>query len=55
MKPSIFANLKNGAKFHNCTYWSIIDIQSHRILCWLHNYHIGNETLAFSGHVKIGL
>jgi hypothetical protein len=24
-------------------------------LCWLHNYHIGNETLAFSGHVKIGL
>jgi hypothetical protein len=29
MKPFIFAYFSNDAKFHNCTYWLINDIQSH--------------------------
>ncbi len=33
LKPFIFANLSNGAKFRNCTCWSTNDIQNHRLPC----------------------
>jgi hypothetical protein len=53
MKPFIFANFSNGAKFRNCTCWSTNDIRSHYFPRWISNHHIGNEDLVLLGHVKI--
>jgi hypothetical protein len=54
LKPSILVALSNGAKFHNCTYWLIIDTQSHRLPRQINNHHIKNENLIFLNHVEIG-
>jgi hypothetical protein len=55
VKPFIFVNLSNGAKFHSYTCWSTNDTQSHHFLCQVSNHHIGNEDLVLLGHVKINL
>jgi hypothetical protein len=55
MKPFILVNLNNGDKFRTCTFWSIKDIRSHRLLCRVNNYHIDNKDLVFTSHVKIDL
>jgi hypothetical protein len=53
LKPSIFLDLDNGAKFRNYTYWSTNDIQKHHFLCWVSNHQIDKENLVVSSHVKI--
>jgi hypothetical protein len=55
MKHFIIANFNNGIKFHNCTYWSTNDIQSHHFVRQVTNHHINNKDLVFSKHVKIAL
>jgi len=55
MKPFIFVNFNNGAKFRKCTCWLTNETQSHCILCWVNSHHIGNEELVLLGHVEIGL
>jgi hypothetical protein len=37
MKPSIFADLYNGVKFHNYTCWLTNDILNHHLLCQINN------------------
>ncbi len=53
IKPFIFADFSNGAKFHNCTCWLINDTRSHYFPCWVNNHHINNEDLVLLGHVEI--
>jgi hypothetical protein len=53
MKPFIFADLNDGAKFHNYICWSTNDTWNHYLLCRVSNHHIGNEDLILSSHVKI--
>ncbi len=48
LKPFIFADLSNGAKFCNCNYWLINDTQSYRFSHWVSNHHIDNENLVLS-------
>ncbi len=54
MKPSILVDPSNGAKFHNYTYLSTNDTQSHYLLRQVSNRHIDNKDLVFMGHVEIG-
>ncbi len=42
-KSSILANLNNGIKFHNCTYWSTNNIRNHHLPRWVTNHHSNNE------------
>jgi hypothetical protein len=49
MKPSIFANFSNSAKF----YWLINDTQSHHLSHWVNHHHIDNKNLVLSNYVKI--
>jgi hypothetical protein len=53
MMPFILANLSNGTKFRNYTYWSSNDIQNHCILRWASNHNIDNEDLVLPSHVEI--
>ncbi len=43
MKPSILADINNGVKFHNYTYWLTNDTWSPYFLCQVSNHHIGNK------------
>jgi len=54
LKPSIIADLRNGVKFHSCTYWWNNDTQNHYLSHRINNHHISNEDLFFSNHVEIG-
>jgi hypothetical protein len=53
LKPFIFVDLDNGAKFRNYTYWSTNDIQKHHFLCCVSNHQIDKENLVVPSHVKI--
>ncbi len=55
VKPSIIADLSNGAKFCNYTYWSTNDIRSHCLPCQFNNCHINNKDLILMSHMKISL
>jgi len=53
IKPSIFIDFNNGAKFRNYTYWLTNYTWSHCLPHWVYNHHIGNKDLVFLGHVEI--
>jgi len=53
MKPSIFTNLNNGAKFHNYTYWLVHITRNHHLSCQVSNHHINNKDLVFMSHIKV--
>jgi hypothetical protein len=50
---SIFADLSNGIKFRNYTYYSINDIQNHHFSHWINNHQIGHKEVVLSSYVKI--
>jgi hypothetical protein len=51
LKPSIFVDLDNGARFRSCNYWSTNDIQKQ--LCQVSNHQIDKENLVIPSNVKI--
>jgi hypothetical protein len=53
MKRFILVDLSNGLKFHSYTCWLTNDTHNHRLLCWVHNYHIDNKNLILTSHVEI--
>jgi hypothetical protein len=53
MKPFIFADRNNDAKFRSYTYWSNNDTWSYHLPCQVNNHHIDNENLILLSHVKI--
>jgi hypothetical protein len=53
MKPSIFADFSNGAKFHYYTYWSTNDTHNYYLSCQDSDDHIGNKYMVLMNHVEI--
>jgi hypothetical protein len=46
MKPFIFVDFNNSAKFRNNTYWSTYDTRNYHFRCQVNIHHIGNKDLS---------